>query len=153
MSEQERQKRLVKLKLEERRLRKEGQLDELHRLLGEGFEMDANLRKLMGENKARYASSWFRLGINHGENHVALKTIINGTTWTLCVVYQVTAVVFYRYEEKLKERLAKRRERLAQGLPVDDEDEEDLEDGLAEGEEVTDVKAILEDLDKRYIQD
>jgi len=153
LSEQERQKRLVKLKLEERRLRKEGQLDELHRLLGEGFEMDANLRKLMGENKARYASSWFRLGINHGENHVALKTIINGTTWTLCVVYQVTAVVFYRYEEKLKERLAKRRERLAQGLPVDDEDDEDLEDGMAEGEEVTDVKAILEDLDKRYIQD
>lgn len=60
---------------------------------------------------------------------------------------------FYRYEEKLKERLAKRRERLAQGLPVDDEDEEDLEDGLAEGEQVTDVKAILEDLDKRYNQD
>ena len=59
---------------------------------------------------------------------------------------------FNRYEEKLKERLARRRERLAQGLPVDDEDEEDLEDGLAEGEEVTDVKAILEDLDKRYIQ-
>ena len=54
LSEQERQKRLVKLKLEERRLRKEGQLDELHRLLGEGFEMDANLRKLMGENRAKY---------------------------------------------------------------------------------------------------
>ena len=54
LSEQERQKRLVKLKLEERRLRKEGQLDELHRLLGEGFEMDANLRKLMGENRARW---------------------------------------------------------------------------------------------------
>ena len=54
LSEQERQKRLVKLKLEERRLRKEGQMDELHRLLGEGFEMDANLRKLMGENRARY---------------------------------------------------------------------------------------------------
>ena len=60
LSEQERQKRLVKLKLEERRLRKEGQLDELHRLLGEGFEMDANLRKLMGENKARYASGCFQ---------------------------------------------------------------------------------------------
>lgn len=107
LSEQERQKRLVKLKLEERRMRKEGQMDELHRLLGEGFEMDANLRKLMGENKARY-------------------------------------------EEKLKERLARRRERLAQGLPADDEDEEDIEDGEAQGEQVTDVKAILEDLDKRY---
>lgn len=74
--------------------------------------------------------------------------------WPLqSVIYQVTAVVFYRYEEKLKERLARRRERLAQGLPPDDDDEEDLEDGLAEGEEVTDVKAILEDLDKRYIED
>lgn len=71
---------------------------------------------------------------------------------TQSVFYQVTVVVFYRYEEKLKERLARRRERLAQGLPVDDEDEEDLEDGVTEGEEVTDVKAILEDLDKRYIQ-
>ena len=68
------------------------------------------------------------------------------------VFCQVFVVVSYRYEEKLKERLAKRRERLAQGLPVDDEDEEDLEDGVTEGEEVTDVKAILEDLDKRYIQ-
>lgn len=54
LSEQERQKKLVKLKLEERRMRKEGQMDELQRLLGEGFEMDANLRKLMGENKARF---------------------------------------------------------------------------------------------------
>lgn len=57
--------------------------------------------------------------------------------------------VLYRYEEKLKERLARRRDRLAQGLPPDDEDEEDLEDGEAQGEQVTDVKAILEDLDKR----
>lgn len=56
----------------------------------------------------------------------------------------------YRYEEKLKERLARRRERLAQGLPPDDEDDEDLEDGEAQGEQVTDVKAILDDLDKRY---
>ena len=59
---------------------------------------------------------------------------------------------FYRYEEKLKERLAKRRERLAQGKPVEDEDDED-KDGLGDGEQVTDVKAILEDLDKRYNQD
>ena len=44
----------MQLKLEEKRLRKEGKLDELQRLLGEGFAMDANLRKLMGENKARY---------------------------------------------------------------------------------------------------
>lgn len=66
---------------------------------------------------------------------------------------KIYSVFVYRYEEKLKERLAKRRERLAQGLPPDDEDEEDLEDGQVEGEEVTDVKAILEDLDKRYTGD
>lgn len=59
------------------------------------------------------------------------------------------ALLCYRYEEKLKERLARRRERLAQGLPTDDEDEEDLADGEAEGEQDTDVKAILQDLDKR----
>lgn len=81
---------------------------------------------------------------------VAMLVISMATTQS--VFYQVTVVVFYRYEEKLKERLARRRERLAQGLPVDDEDEEDIEDGVVEGEEVTDVKAILEDLDKRYIQ-
>lgn len=44
----------MQLKLEEKRLRKEGKLDELQRLLGEGFAMDATLRKLMGENKARF---------------------------------------------------------------------------------------------------
>ena len=81
---------------------------------------------------------------------VAMLVISMATTQS--VFYQVTVVVFYRYEEKLKERLARRRERLAQGLPVDDEDEKDIEDGVTEGEEVTDVKAILEDLDKRYVQ-
>lgn len=46
--------------------------------------------------------------------------------------------------------MARRRERLAQGLPPDDdEDEEDLKDEEGQGEQVTDVKAILEDLDKR----
>jgi len=54
LSERERQQRLMKLKLEERRLRQEGKMDELARLLGEGLAMDANLRKLMGDNKARY---------------------------------------------------------------------------------------------------
>jgi hypothetical protein len=54
LSERERQQRLMKLKLEERRLRQEGKMDELARLLGEGLAVDANLRKLMGDNKARY---------------------------------------------------------------------------------------------------
>lgn len=92
--------------------------------------------------------------MTHGKiYHPLFKTSLV-TPWVQsCVKQQVTTVVIYRYEEKLKERLARRRERLAQGLPPDDEDEEDLEDGQAEGEEVTDVKAILEDLDKRYIED
>ena len=54
MSEKERQRRLMQLKVEKKRLRREGKLDELQRLLGEGFAMDASLRKLMGENKARF---------------------------------------------------------------------------------------------------
>ncbi|XP_077983007.1 uncharacterized protein LOC144437842 isoform X2 [Glandiceps talaboti] len=54
LSEEERQRRLMKLKLEERRLRREGKYDELERLLGENFKIDANLRKLMGEDKAKY---------------------------------------------------------------------------------------------------
>jgi len=54
LSERERQQKLMKLKLEERRLRQEGKMDELARLLGEGLAMDANLKKLLGDNKARY---------------------------------------------------------------------------------------------------
>ena len=60
----------------------------------------------------------------------------------LLIVY-----VCFRYEEKLKERLARRRERLAQGLPPEDDEEEDLEEG-GEGQ-ATDVLAVLEDLGKR----
>ncbi|XP_032219683.2 trichohyalin [Nematostella vectensis] len=104
LSEQERQRRLMQLKLEEKRLRREGKMDELARLLGEGFAMDANLRKLMGDNKARY-------------------------------------------EEKLKERLARRRERLAQGLPPDDNDDEE---GDQEDEGTTDLLSVLNDLENRY---
>lgn len=54
----------------------------------------------------------------------------------------------------MKERLARRRERLRQGLPVDDdEDEEELlaEFEAAEGgdEGKVDAKALLEDMQKR----
>lgn len=55
--------------------------------------------------------------------------------------------MFVRYEEKLKERMARRRERLAQGLPPEDSDEED------EGEEATNVIDVLNALDKRYQYD
>ncbi|XP_071961658.1 uncharacterized protein [Antedon mediterranea] len=53
LSEQERQKRLMKLKLEERRLRKEGKLDELQALLGDNLMTETNLKALMGENRAK----------------------------------------------------------------------------------------------------
>ena len=59
-----------------------------------------------------------------------------------------------RYDEMMKERLARRRERLRQGLPVDDDEgDEDLiakfeED---EGEGKSDAKAILEDMQKRSV--
>ena len=53
LSEQERQRRLVKPEL------KEELMDVLQRFLGEGFEMEANLGKLMGENKARYVSQFY----------------------------------------------------------------------------------------------
>lgn len=36
-------------------------------------------------------------------------------------------------------------------MTPDDDDEAELEDGEAEGEGVTDLKAILEDMDKRYL--
>ena len=52
----------------------------------------------------------------------------------------------------MKERLARRRERLKQGLPVDDEDDDDLmaEFEADEGEEgKVDAKTILEDMQKR----
>lgn len=53
LSEQERQAKLIKMRLEQKRLLKEGKLDEAARLLGDGFKADANLKKLMGENKKK----------------------------------------------------------------------------------------------------
>ena len=54
LSEKERQLRLMKLKLEAKRLRRENKLDELAKLLGEGFAADVSLRKLLGENRDKY---------------------------------------------------------------------------------------------------
>lgn len=53
LSERERQLRLMKMKLEAKRLQRENKLDELARLLGEGFANDVNLRKLLGENREK----------------------------------------------------------------------------------------------------
>ena len=101
LSERERQLRLMKMKLEAKRLQRENKLDELARLLGDGFAADVNLRKLLGENREKY-------------------------------------------EQQLRDRLARRRERLAKGLPPDDD-----EDELDEIEQL-DGKSLLESLDKRY---
>lgn len=54
MSEKERQSKALQLKLKQKQLMKEGKLDEAAKLLGEGFEVDANLRKLMGDNRKKY---------------------------------------------------------------------------------------------------
>ena len=54
MSEKERQAELLRRRLEQKRLMREGRLEEAARVLGEGFEVDANLKKLMGQNRARY---------------------------------------------------------------------------------------------------
>ena len=101
LSERERQLRLMKMKLEAKRLQRENKLDELAKLLGDGFAADVNLRKLLGENREKY-------------------------------------------EQQLRERLARRRERLAKGLPPEEGDEE-LDDT-----ELLDGKSLLESLDRRY---
>ena len=44
---------MLKKRLEQKRLLREGRLDEAASLLGEHFEIDANLKKLMGQNRAR----------------------------------------------------------------------------------------------------
>lgn len=54
MNEQERQRMIMKKRLEQKKLLKEGKLDEAARLLGEGFKTDANLKNLMGENRKKY---------------------------------------------------------------------------------------------------
>ena len=101
LSERERQMRLMKMKLEAKRLQRESKLDELAKLLGEGFAADVNLRKLLGENREKY-------------------------------------------EQQLRERLARRRERLAKGLPAEECDEE-LDDI-----ESLDGKSLLDSLDRRF---
>jgi len=111
MSEKERQAELLRRRLEQKRLMREGKLEEAAKLLGEGFAADANLKKLMGQNRAKY-------------------------------------------DEMMKERLARRRERLKQGLPVDEDEGDD--ELLAEfeadegGEGKVDARTLLEDMQKRY---
>ncbi|XP_076812765.1 uncharacterized protein LOC143459471 isoform X1 [Clavelina lepadiformis] len=55
MSERERQKKLMQMKMEEMRLRKEGKMDELARLLGDSFKNDARMKALLGESREKHA--------------------------------------------------------------------------------------------------
>nr|CAB3228489.1 trichohyalin-like [Phallusia mammillata] len=54
MSEKERQARLMKLKMEERRLRRKGKYDELAKLLGDAFANEKKLKGLMGLSREEY---------------------------------------------------------------------------------------------------
>lgn len=51
LSELERQKKMMELKLKERQLRREGKFDEISQILGDALENQETLKRLMGENK------------------------------------------------------------------------------------------------------
>ena len=54
---------------------------------------------------------------------------------------------FSRYEQQLREKLARRRERLAKGLPPEDsEDEQDTEEESADG------KSLFENIERRFVR-
>ena len=53
MSEQERQRLIMKKRLEQKRLLREGKFDEAAKLLGDGFKTEASLKNLMGENRQK----------------------------------------------------------------------------------------------------
>nr|XP_006823325.1 PREDICTED: trichohyalin-like [Saccoglossus kowalevskii] len=110
LSEKERQERILKMKLELRRLLEEGKQDEVARLLGDVIETQNALESLMGENRAEY-------------------------------------------ERKLKERLARRKARLAKGMSESEVIKLESIEELAEEEELKKKpkpKNILKDLDRRY---
>ncbi len=65
MSEQERQAEIIKRRLEQKRLMRDGKLEEAAKLLGEGFQTDASLKKLMGQNRARYWDTLYILYIGN----------------------------------------------------------------------------------------
>ena len=51
LSEQERQRKLIELKLKERQLKREGKYDEAALLLGSLAEDEERLRKLLGDSR------------------------------------------------------------------------------------------------------
>ncbi|XP_074646022.1 uncharacterized protein LOC141902273 [Tubulanus polymorphus] len=104
MSDLERQKKIMEMKLKEKQLRKEGKLDELNALMDEAMKDQTVLNELMKLNKQEQ-------------------------------------------ERKLKERLEKRKLRLASGMTEDECDKLEIEE--TEEEEKQRRRNILDDLDKR----
>ncbi|XP_078676996.1 uncharacterized protein LOC144913832 [Branchiostoma floridae x Branchiostoma belcheri] len=109
LSEQERQARLIKMKLEQRRLRQEGRQEEADAILAQLLKDQQNLESLMGDTKAEQ-------------------------------------------ERKLKERLARRRQRLEEGMTEEEAERLEQEEVREEEEEKKKQLSanILADLEKRY---
>ncbi|XP_035826163.1 uncharacterized protein LOC101847194 [Aplysia californica] len=97
LSEKERQRRLMELKLKERQLRREGRYDEAAALLGSLLNDEEKLRQLLGDSKAEQ-------------------------------------------ERKLRERLERRKKRLAEGMTEEECDELEAEEIAREEEEEREKK-------------
>ncbi|XP_038068700.1 trichohyalin-like isoform X2 [Patiria miniata] len=108
LSEKERQVRLIKLRLEERRLRQAGKYDEAAALMGDAIASQHALELLLGDTKKQQ-------------------------------------------EEKMKERLEKRRQRMAQGMNEEEINRLEQDEIEQEEEELRKKKPrnILDDLDNR----
>ncbi|XP_055999875.1 trichohyalin-like isoform X3 [Ostrea edulis] len=108
LSDLERQKKMMELKLKERQLRREGKFDEISQILGDALENQETLKRLMGENKEEQ-------------------------------------------QRKLRERLERKKKRLAQGMSEEECNEiERQEIEKEEEEERKNRKNILLELDHHY---
>ncbi|CAH1265139.1 MAB21L2 [Branchiostoma lanceolatum] len=109
LSEQERQARLIKMKLEQRKLRQEGRQEEADAILAQLLKDQQNLESLMGDTRAEQ-------------------------------------------ERKLKERLARRKKRLEEGMTEEEAERLEQEEIQEEEEEKRKQLSvnILADLEKRY---
>ncbi|XP_022298182.2 uncharacterized protein LOC111107326 isoform X1 [Crassostrea virginica] len=111
LSDLERQKKMMELKLKERQLRREGKFDEISQILGDALENQETLKRLLGENKEEQ-------------------------------------------QRKLRERLERRKKRLAQGMSVEECNElEQQEIAEEEEEERKGRKNILLDLEHHFKQE
>ena len=69
----ERQRRLMEMKLQAKKLKKEGKFDELARLLGSSAANAENLSKRLGENRENYINK-----LNERwDNEICLKSMFN----------------------------------------------------------------------------